>query len=133
MINCKICGNSLYQSINFKNMFKMNYEVHDTCLNNLTFNYEEEAIPIQSNMIILDYAFERINLDYDEDYLWQSFFGKVLLRQIKSKRWSMIIILDEMVDNFIHKHNPYLLFNLSFIPILMISLTKKRNDFFDGI
>ena len=35
---CKICNEDLYKDISFENIFKMNYTVHASCINNLVFN-----------------------------------------------------------------------------------------------
>ena len=132
-MNCKICGKNLYSEITFSNMFKIKYEIHEKCIDELQFNFEEEIIPIDSNIVVYDYVFVEIKNEYNEDYLWFKYFNKVLEKHINSKEWSMAIIYDEYIENFLEKFNPYILINLSSNPILLISLMKMNTFYLERI
>lgn len=128
MWKCKLCRMDLYSEISFSNIFKMNYEVHRSCLEKLRYNYEELVIPIDSNIIIYDCVFSRENKDFDDDYLWFNYLGEMINKHLKSREWSIVIIYDKMIEEFVKKINPYLLLNLSVNPILLISLFEKSTS-----
>jgi len=133
MYECKICGKNLYNNITFYNMFRTNLVVHNECIKNLNFNHEDESIPIESNIIIYDYVFKQIRDDYNEEYLWCNYFCEVIKKHIYNKYWSMLIIYDESVTNFLSNENPYLLVNLSNKPILLISLIEKDVSYLERL
>ncbi len=78
MLECKICGKNLYKSITFTNMFKLDYIVHNECIDKLEFNNEEEIIPIESNTIIYDYVFKRLPTNFNKEYLEFKYLIKTL-------------------------------------------------------
>lgn len=133
MLGCKICGKSLYINITFENMFKIDYNIHSECLNKLSFNEEAEVIPIESNTIIYDYVFNELKSDFNKEYLEFNYLIKVMLKHINNHEWSMMIIYDELVHNFIENHNPYLLINLSKYPLLFVSLEVEDISILEGL
>ena len=133
MFECKICGKNLYQNITFSNMFKLNYEIHKDCMENLQFNIENEVIPIESNTIIYDYVFEKLNEGYNEGYLWINYFGINLEKHLTIGEWSIMIIYDKSIEYFMKNNNPYLLINLSNNPILLLSLNRKNTSYLEGL
>lgn len=133
MSECKICGEDLYKNILFYNMFKLNYIYHNDCLNKLNYNYEEEIIPIEGNIIIYDYTFEDLPDKYNNEYLEFSNLINLMIKQVKNNRWSMMILYDEEVELFFNKFNPYLVINLTKRPILLISLVKKKIEVFEEL
>ena len=114
-------------------MFKVKYEVHKKCIDNLNLNLEEEVIPIDSNIIIYDYVFTNIKEEYDEEYLWFKYMINVIKKHLYEKEWSILIIHDENIEHFINHYNPYLLTNLSCEPILLISLKKMNTSYLERI
>ena len=133
MLNCKICNKNLYKNITFKNMFRINYEIHEECNNYLVFNKEEEVIPIESNTIVYDYVFNDLNEGTDVQYLEVKYLINLVIKHIKKRDWSMMIYYDEMVEYFVKNYNPYLLINLTNQPILLISLVEKDISILEGL
>ena len=133
MLECKICGKNLYKNITFNNMFKMNYRIHNECINNLQFNINEEVFPIESNIIIYDYVFREFKENFNEEYLWCKYFNKVIEKHIDNGNWSIVIIYDENIELFFKNNNPYLLINLTNHPILLISLEVKNTSYLEGL
>ena len=133
MLECKICRINLYKNITFSNMFKMNYEVHQECIDKLEFNTEELVIPIESHIIIYDYILKRKSTDYNEEYLWFIYFGIIIKKYIDSDEWSMIIFYDKNIEYFIRNNNPYLLLNLTSNPILLLSIEEKNLSYLEGL
>jgi hypothetical protein len=114
-------------------MFKMNYRIHNECINNLQFNIEEEVIPIESNIIIYDYVFREFKENFNEEYLWCKYFNKVIEKHIDNGNWSIVIIYDKNIELFFKNNNPYLLINLANQPILLISLEVKNTSYLEGL
>ena len=133
MYECKICGKNLYNKITFASLFKINYEIHIECIKKLLFNLEEEVIPIDGNNVIYDYVFKGPNDDYNEEYLWFKYFGRVMNKHMNNGEWSMAIINDKSVQYFMQNFNPYLLINLADFPILIISLKEEDLDYLEAL
>ena len=133
MNECKICGSNLFKSITFTNMFKLNYYVHDECLKKLEYNSENIVIPIEENIIIYDYIFTGIPGGFNYEYLWFNYFFKVIDKYVESDEWSMMIIHDELIDDFFLNYNPYLVINLTNKPILLVSLKEENLYYLEGL
>lgn len=133
MYVCKICSKNLYSKITFSNMFKLNYEIHINCIERLQNNVLDVIVPIEGNYVIYDYVFKHIPSEFNENYLWFCNFNKVLMRQIKNSEWSMVIIYDEFIETLMKTNNPYLLLNLTNLPILILSLEEKDMTFLEEL
>lgn len=133
MFECKICDKNLYNKISFSNIFQSNYEVHQECIDELIYNYDEEVIPIDGNTVIYDYVFKKLKGEFKQEYLWFYYFGKVLEKYMMKKDWSIVIINDKNMENFIDNCNPYLVFNLSKFPIIIISLEEDQISYLERL
>ena len=123
-MKCKICDKDLYKNITWKSMFNLKYEVHEECIRKLVFNQEETIIPIDSNIIIYDYVFEKFQRDINEEYLEFNYLLNIIMKHLNTREWSMMILYDKSVAFFLKNYNPYLVLNLSNKPILIISLVE---------
>lgn len=119
---CKICNENLYKDITFENIFKNNYTVHASCINNLVFNNDRIAIPINNNLIYYDYVFQDLNENYNYDYLEMKYMNKLLINNIDKSDWSIIIYYESGLFDSFKDIDLLILFSLSNSPFLIVSL-----------
>jgi len=129
MEKCQICNIDLYRDITFENIFKINYQVHLNCLNNLDFNNDRTAIPINNNYIYYDTVFNNINEEFNKQYLEFKYLGEVILKNIENNDWSIVIIYSENLFSKFNKSDFLIFFSLSKAPFLFISLTDRDLSF----
>lgn len=122
MNNCKICNEDLYKDISIRNIFKLNYTVHDKCINNLMINNDRLVFPIENNMIYYDYIFHHINSEYNMEYLESHYLKKVLSRNLDNSDWSIIIYYEDGLFTAFTDNDKLILFSLANSPILVVSL-----------
>ena len=133
MYDCKICGKNLYNKITFVNIFKLNYNIHKNCIDKFKNNESNQMIPIDGNYVIYDHVLRNIPSNYNDEFIWFYFFSEVLIKQLSTQEWSMVVIYDNSIEKFIQHCNPYLLFNLTKSPILILSLVEKEMTFLEGL
>ncbi len=119
---CKICNEDLYKDISFENIFKMNYTVHASCINNLVFNNDRLVIPINNNLIYYDYVFNELNQNYNTEYLEMKYMNKLLMNNIRKSDWSIIIFYESGLFDTFKGVDLLILFSLSNSPFLIVSL-----------
>lgn len=119
---CKICNENLYKDITFENIFKNNYTVHASCINNLVFNNDRITIPINNNLIYYDYVFQDLNENYNYDYLEMKYMNKLLINNIDKSDWSIIIYYESGLFDSFKDIDLLILFSLSNSPFLIVSL-----------
>jgi len=122
MRKCKICNKDLYQTITFNNLFKLNYSVHDNCVNSLVINSDRIVFPISNNLIYYDYIFYEINDSYNLQYLETKYMCDLLFKNINNKDWSIILFYEEGLFGSFKQNEFLILFALSKLPVLIVSL-----------
>lgn len=124
-MECKICGNSLYENITFENLFKKRYEVHTKCVKKLEFNNEQTYLPFSNKSLIIDSLFKYINPDFNCFYLELKYMSNVYKRLFKNKSWSIVLYLEKKeIINF--KEIDYeILFSLSKNNVYIICFDQK--------
>ncbi len=123
---CKICNQPIYKNLSFCNLFKSNYIVHFECLNNLDFNDDKEAIPFEAKLIYYDYLFYQLKATYNYEYLETKYSYILYQRNLKNRNWSIIIYYEEGLFKQFNYHDFQILFSLSSLPVLIISVSYKN-------
>jgi len=126
MRKCKICKQPIYAEISFSSLFKNDYIVHSNCVNSLLFNNDKEAFPFMNKLVYYDYLFWQVNPTYNLQYLEIKYGGILLKRNLINKDWSIIIYYEDNLFNRFKESDYQILFSLSPLPILIISLSAKK-------
>lgn len=131
MIRCKLCGKSLYQNMNYRQLFQKRALCHSSCLEKLKMNEEASVIPIDYNLLYYDFVLEEKVVHFDELYLELFYLGISITRHLKLASESLLLYLDEEVQNFIDNLYPDLVFMLSKKPIILVSLWEASLSIFE--
>lgn len=91
---CKLCGKHLYKKITFRNIFKLDYEVHEECENKMKRNNDYNTFPFLDKLLQIDYLFEERFDDSDEEFLYNKYSIYLFERMLENKEWSIVIITD---------------------------------------
>ncbi len=124
MDKCQICNKDLFQKITFENLFKHKQITHNKCVEELDFNNDTLAIPIDNNFIYYDFVFNELNANFNVDYLEFKYLGNILLRNLKEGDWSIIIFYDNDIFEKFNEIDYLVFFALSKVPFLFISLIE---------
>lgn len=122
MAKCMICNDDLYKNISYNNLFRMNYTVHDSCINNLIINTDRIAFPVEGNIIYYDYLFYDLNSNYNIEYLEEKYLRKLYIRNLENRDWSIIIFYKEGLFADFSYDDIQILFSLVNVPVLIISV-----------
>ena len=118
---CKICGNHLYEKIDFRILFRINYEVHLECEKYLNEEIKVEIIPIDNNIIEFRYLVDK-NLEINTDYIFMK-KGLDLLKDLEDgDDWSIVFYYDESFE-ISDDLTKYLFLKLASNKIIFISET----------
>ena len=122
MAKCMICNDDLYKNVSFNNLLKMNYTVHDSCINYLIINNDRAAFPMNDNIVYYDYLFYDLKSDYNFQYLETKYMSKLYDRNLDNKDWSIIIYYEDGLFADYSYNDIQILFSLANMPVLIISL-----------
>lgn len=122
MKKCKICNEDLYRTISFNNLFRIDYVVHEECINNLVINNDRAAFPILNNIVYYDYLFYDRDNKLNIEYLENEYFIKLFNRNLVENDWSIIIVYSEGLFNDFSQDDMRILFSLANTPILIVSV-----------
>lgn len=118
---CKICGKHLYEKIDFYNLFRWKYEIHQSCQIYLEYEVIDDVIPISSKMVHFMCVFEK-NIELNEEYVLLN-YGKKLYEKIsENTSWSIIFFNDNHLFLEMESIDLYLLLNLCDKDLIVISL-----------
>ncbi len=98
-MNCKLCGEDLYKSLTFYNLFKYNYYIHKECEEKANRIEDYIVFPLLDKMVMYDYIFEEKHEESDEDYLFTKYANVLFERALSNGKWSIIVYIDDSIDN----------------------------------
>lgn len=96
---CKLCGEHLYKKITFKNLFKLDYDLHIECEDLLNLNKEYMAFPVIDKLIFLDYLFEESFEESDAEFLYNKYSYLLYDRLLNNKDWSIVMFCEFKIEN----------------------------------
>jgi len=120
---CKLCGKHLYEQITFLNLFKWNYKLHIECEQECLKFHGIEVFPLADKLVEYQYVIERGYEQSDTGYLFLKYMGEVFLNLIEEKKWSIIILIDDITDY----SDLVLILQLGIARIRMVSLFHDFN------
>ena len=115
-------SSNLYKNISFENIFKTNLTVHANCVNNLVFNSNRLAFPINDNIIYYEYLFDDLNKNFNIEYLEAKYMGELVIRNSEKRDWSIVIFYECGLFDSFSSDDLLILFSLSNSPFLIVSL-----------
>ncbi|MBN2604480.1 MAG: hypothetical protein JXR62_01495 [Bacilli bacterium] len=131
MLLCKLCGKSLYEKMNFTILFKKGLQCHNDCIKKLDFDHESSLIPIDYNMIIYDCLLAKEFHYLNEPFLVLNYFGVLMQKYLEATKQSMMLYLDEELEQYIMTQNLEVVFKLSNNPIILLSILEVDYHIFE--
>lgn len=98
---CKLCGKHLYKNISFKNIFKLDYQIHDECEKLLNVNSSYITVPFMDKLLLIDYLFEEKSAESDVEFLYEKYSYLYFDRLLCSEEWSIVLIVDEVIEEIV--------------------------------
>lgn len=95
---CKLCGKHLYEIITFRNLFRLDYDIHHDCEGLLYEEREFAVIPIADQLVRYGYLFPIEYESSDKEFLFTKYMGVRLLEVFQYDDWSILILLDDIPD-----------------------------------
>lgn len=111
-MKCMICGKSLYENIDFRTLFKLNYTTHIECDIIYDVEVKTEIIPIENNQIEYWY-FYHSNLHLNGDYLFLKYGYKFFVLLQNTSDWSVCLYNDASYYFSLPDIDQYLLLKLA--------------------
>lgn len=96
---CKICGEHLYKELSWRSIFKWNYIVHLDCEESLHQQDDFAVVPMLDQLVYYDYLFPFGYDGADNEFIFTSFFGSRLENYLERSDWSILILLDDIIDS----------------------------------
>lgn len=97
-MNCKYCGEDLYNKITFNNLFRINYFIHLECEMQINMSSDYFVFPLFDKLVMFDYLFPSQYTSSDEDYLFTRYGYILFERALRNLDWSVILIADIKLD-----------------------------------
>jgi hypothetical protein len=123
-MECRICGKELYDKIDFRTVFKMNFKTHIRCDEYLKVESQYECFPILDLMVEYNYFF-LFQQDIIGDYIELFTVGKVLKRILCESNWSIILWMSISDFTTLPNTTQYLFWKLGKNEIKFVSLYRE--------
>lgn len=95
---CKLCGEHLYKTITFRNLFQFTYDIHFDCEELIQKGSEFVVIPVANQLVRYGYLFPREYHSSDTDFLFTKYMGVRFQNVFQYDDWSILILLDDIPD-----------------------------------
>lgn len=111
-MNCKICGNNLYDELDLRTLFSIKYFYHKSCYDKINKDINIQVIPIEKNVIEL-IELEGIKMDFDYDFCFLLMAGRMVEYLLNNSDWSIVYFYNQIEYDLIPDIGRYLLLKLS--------------------
>ena len=93
-MRCLLCNKSLYEQINFHNIFKLNYVVHTACMKYHELENKWITFPLRDKVINMYAVFKYYDDKMNEEALFKH-YGKILYQYVFTNKITDFIFFDE--------------------------------------